>query len=104
MEDGKSLLRRSQRRRSSRATSSETSSDHRSSVLKATAAPARIARNPRRLFRARFFADYFTLFAKRAHRSAPNQALLELSKRGCRMKWLLAWMILNALVFVWRVL
>ena len=30
--------------------------------------------------------------------------LLELSKKGCRMKWLLAWMILNALVFVWRVL
>jgi len=30
--------------------------------------------------------------------------LLELSKKGCRMKWLLAWMILNVLVFVWRVL
>ena len=44
--------------------------------------PARIARNPRRLFRARFFADSFTLFATRAHRSAPNQAPLRTVKKG----------------------
>ena len=51
-------------------------------MLKATAAPARIARTPRRLFRARFFADYFTLFATRAHTSAPNQAPLRTVKKG----------------------
>ena len=44
--------------------------------------PARIARNPRRLFRARFIADSFTLFATRAHRSAPNQAPLRTVKKG----------------------
>jgi hypothetical protein len=49
-------------------------------VLRAAAAPARIAR--RRLFRARFFADSFTLFATRAHRSAPNQAPLGTVKKG----------------------
>jgi hypothetical protein len=44
-------------------------------------------------------------FLQRARTEAPQiMHLLELSKRGCRMKWLLAWMILNALVFVWRVL
>ena len=44
-------------------------------------------------------------FLQRARTEAPQiKHLLELSKRGCRMKWLLAWMILNALVFVWRVL
>ena len=44
-------------------------------------------------------------FLLRARTEAPQiKHLLELSKRGCRMKWLLAWMILNALVFVWRVL
>jgi hypothetical protein len=44
-------------------------------------------------------------FLPRARTEAPQiKHLLELSKRGCRMKWVLAWMILNALVFVWRVL
>jgi hypothetical protein len=44
-------------------------------------------------------------FLLRARTEAPQiKHLLEPSKRGCRMKWLLAWMILNALVFVWRVL
>ena len=45
-------------------------------------APARIAGKPRRLFLARFFADSFTLFATRAHRSAPNQAALKIVKKG----------------------
>ena len=44
-------------------------------------------------------------FLQRARTEAPQiKHLVELSKSGCRMKWLLAWMILNALVFVWRVL
>ena len=47
----------------------------------------------------------FSHFLLRARTEAPQiKHLLELSKRGCRMKWVLAWMILNALVFVWRVL
>jgi hypothetical protein len=37
---------------------------------------------PRRPFLARFLADYFTLFAKRAHRTAPNQAPLRTVKKG----------------------
>jgi hypothetical protein len=44
-------------------------------------------------------------FLQPAHTEAPQiKHLLELSKRGCRMKWLFAWLILNAVVFVWRVL
>ena len=46
----------------------------------------RCARKDRRVsataFRARFFADYFTLFATRAHRSAPNEAPLRTVKKG----------------------
>jgi hypothetical protein len=49
-------------------------------------------------------------FAAHAHRIAPNQDNLELSlirERGLHvgiMGWLLAWLIVNALFFVWRIL
>jgi hypothetical protein len=39
-----------------------------------------------------------------AHTQAPQiKHLLEPSKRGRRMKWLFGWLVLNALVFAWRV-
>ena len=49
-------------------------------------------------------------FATHTHRTAPNQDNLELSlirERGLHvgiMGWLLAWLIVNALFFVWRIL
>jgi hypothetical protein len=44
-------------------------------------------------------------FLPSAHTQAPQiKHVFKPSKRGRRMKWLLGWLVLNALVFAWRVL